>query len=61
MRSRCGTTTYLGGLLSDTLSFRVVYLVAALFVFAALIVAGVIGIVALVKPPARPMRYPPHT
>lgn len=53
---------FLGGLLSDAFSFRLVYVVAALFVFAALVVAGVIGIVALVKekPPARPMPYPPH-
>lgn len=53
---------FLGGLLSDAFSFRLVYVAAALFVFAALVVAGVIGIVALVKekPPARPMPYPPH-
>ncbi|MEV7549502.1 MFS transporter [Amycolatopsis sp. NPDC089917] len=52
----------LGGLLSDATGFRVVFMVAALFVFAALVVAGVLGIVALVKAktPARPMPYPPH-
>ncbi|EME51976.1 MFS transporter [Amycolatopsis decaplanina] len=52
----------LGGLLSDVTGFRVVYVVAALFVFVALVVAGVLGIVALAKAksPARPMPYPPH-
>ncbi|MFC3447838.1 MFS transporter [Amycolatopsis speibonae] len=52
----------LGGLLSDATGFRVVFVVAALFVFLALVVAGVLGIVALVKAktPARPMPYPPH-
>lgn len=39
----------LGSLLSDALSFRLVYVMAALFVFAALVVTGVIGIVALTK------------
>ncbi|EMD28126.1 MFS transporter [Amycolatopsis azurea] len=39
----------LGGLLSDVTGFRVVFVVAALFVLVALIVAGVLGIVALVK------------
>lgn len=53
---------FLGGLLSDAFSFRLVYLVAALFVFVALIVTGVIGIVALTKakPSVRPMPYPPQ-
>ncbi|MEV6907828.1 MFS transporter [Amycolatopsis sp. NPDC051071] len=53
---------FLGGLMSDALGFRVVYVVAALFVFVALVVAGVLGIVAMVKakPPVRPMPYPPH-
>ncbi|WP_410657375.1 MFS transporter [Amycolatopsis sp. lyj-112] len=52
---------FLGGLLSDSVGFRVVYLVAALFVFVALVVAGVLGIVALAKKPsASPMPYPPH-
>jgi MFS family permease len=37
---------FLGGLLSDAFSFRLVYVVATLFVFVALIVAGVLGIVA---------------
>ncbi|MFJ8914815.1 MFS transporter [Amycolatopsis sp. NPDC102389] len=52
----------LGGLLSDVIGFRVVYVVAALFVVVALVVAGVLGIVALTKAkaPARPMSYPPH-
>ncbi|WP_414940645.1 MFS transporter [Amycolatopsis sp. cmx-11-51] len=52
----------LGGLLSDAVGFRVVYLVAAVFVFAALVVAGVIGIVAVMKtkPPAQSMPYPPQ-
>ncbi|ONF67461.1 MFS transporter [Amycolatopsis keratiniphila] len=40
----------LGGLLSDATGFRVVFVVAALFVFVALVVAGVIGIVTLAKP-----------
>ncbi|MFE6613221.1 MFS transporter [Amycolatopsis sp. NPDC057786] len=40
----------LGGLLSDATGFRVVFVVAALFVFVALVVAGVIGIVALARP-----------
>ncbi|MFD6072083.1 MULTISPECIES: MFS transporter [Amycolatopsis] len=40
----------LGGLLSDATGFRVVFVVAALFVFAALVVAGIIGIVAVAKP-----------
>ncbi|MFC9253375.1 MFS transporter [Amycolatopsis thailandensis] len=46
----------LGGLLSDATGFRVVFVVAALFVLVALVVAGVLGIVALVKvkTPARP-------
>ncbi|SEP44103.1 MFS transporter [Amycolatopsis saalfeldensis] len=49
----------LGGLVSDTFSFRLVYLIAALFVFVALIVAAVIGIVALTaaKRPTQPMPY----
>ncbi|HET6287780.1 MAG TPA: MFS transporter [Amycolatopsis sp.] len=51
----------LGGLLSDALSFRLVYVVAALFVVLALVVTGVVGIVALTKkPPVRPMPYPPQ-
>ncbi|GAB3731598.1 hypothetical protein GCM10027598_54790 [Amycolatopsis oliviviridis] len=51
----------LGGLLSDATGFRVVFVVAALFVFVALVVAAVLGIVALTKkPPARPVPYPPH-
>ncbi|UUV34424.1 MFS transporter [Amycolatopsis roodepoortensis] len=40
----------LGGLLSDATGFRVVFVVAALFVFLALVVAGVIGIVTLARP-----------
>lgn len=44
----------LGGLLSDATSFRVVFVVAALFVFVALVVAGILGIVALAKPKAVP-------
>ncbi|RSN22256.1 MFS transporter [Amycolatopsis sp. WAC 01416] len=53
---------FLGGLLSDAFSFRLVYVVAALFVVMALVVTGVVGIVALtkVKPQARPMPYPPQ-
>ncbi len=42
---------FLGGLLSDTLGFRVVYMVAALFVFVALVVAGILGIVTLTGRP----------
>ncbi|MFI7122337.1 MFS transporter [Amycolatopsis sp. NPDC049868] len=45
----------LGGLLSDVTGFRVVYVVAALFVLVALVVAGVLGIVALAKP--KPVPY----
>ncbi|WET81370.1 MFS transporter [Amycolatopsis sp. QT-25] len=52
---------FLGGLLSDALSFRLVYVVAALFVVLALVVTGVVGLVALTKkPPVRPMPYPPQ-
>ncbi|WP_410601043.1 MFS transporter [Amycolatopsis sp. lyj-90] len=53
---------FLGGLLSDATGFRVVYLVAALFAFVALVVAGIIGIVTMVtaKPSARPMPYQPQ-
>lgn len=53
---------FLGGLISDAIGFRVVYVVAALFVFVALVVAGIIGIVVLAKakPAVRPMPYPPH-
>ncbi|RSN63566.1 MFS transporter [Amycolatopsis sp. WAC 04182] len=40
----------LGGLLSEATGFRVVFVVAALFVLVALVVAGVIGIVTLAKP-----------
>ncbi|WP_083255008.1 MFS transporter [Amycolatopsis orientalis] len=47
---------FLGSLLSDALSFRLVYVVAALFVFAALVVTGVIGIVALTKKETRHTR-----
>jgi MFS family permease len=62
---------FLGGLIADAVGFRLMYLVAALFVFGALIVAGVIGIVTLVsaKPPVQPMPFgmpyppqgPPHS
>ncbi|OKJ96439.1 MFS transporter [Amycolatopsis sp. CB00013] len=45
----------LGGLLSDATGFRVVFVVAALFVFVALVVAGILGIVALAKP--KPLPY----
>ncbi|WP_344860610.1 MFS transporter [Amycolatopsis ultiminotia] len=50
---------FLGGLVSDALGFRLVYLLAALFMVIALIVAAVIGIVALAsaKPPVQPMPY----
>ncbi|WP_181774372.1 MFS transporter [Amycolatopsis pittospori] len=53
---------FLGGLVSDAIGFRVVYVVAALFVFVALVVAGIIGIVTLAKakPSIQPMAYPPH-
>ncbi|MFD9892485.1 MFS transporter [Amycolatopsis sp. NPDC059027] len=57
---------FLGGLISDALSFRIVYLIAALFVFVALVAAAVTGIVTLMsaKPPAPPMPhgvpYPPQ-
>ncbi|AGM04471.1 MFS transporter [Amycolatopsis keratiniphila] len=44
----------LGGLLSDATGFRVVYVVAALFVLLALVVAGVLGIVTLAKPKPLP-------
>ncbi|OLZ46625.1 MFS transporter [Amycolatopsis keratiniphila] len=44
----------LGGLLSDATGFRVVYVVAALFVLVALVVAGVLGIVTLAKPKPLP-------
>jgi len=44
----------LGGLLSDATGFRVVFVVAALFVFVAIVVAGVLGIVALAKPKPLP-------
>ncbi|MBB5856056.1 MFS transporter [Amycolatopsis umgeniensis] len=52
----------LGGLLSDATGFRVVFVVATLFVFVALVVAGILGIVAATKakPPVPPMPYPPH-
>ena len=40
----------LGGLLSDATGFRVVFVVAALFLLVALVVAGVIGIVVLARP-----------
>ncbi|RSN26755.1 MFS transporter [Streptomyces sp. WAC 05977] len=40
----------LGGLLSDATGFRVVFVVAALFVFLALVVAGVLGILTLARP-----------
>ncbi|MFK0246578.1 MFS transporter [Amycolatopsis azurea] len=39
----------LDGLLSDVTGFRVVFVVAALFVLVALVVAGILGIVASVK------------
>ncbi|MFE0025049.1 MFS transporter [Amycolatopsis sp. NPDC059021] len=56
---------FLGGLVSEALSFRLVYLIAALFTFVALIAAGVTGVVTLMsaKPPVQPMPpgmpYPP--
>ncbi|WP_410649133.1 MFS transporter [Amycolatopsis sp. cmx-4-54] len=40
----------LGGLLSDATGFRMVFVVAALFVFAAIVVAGIVGIITLAKP-----------
>jgi MFS family permease len=54
-----GIAPLLGALLSDAFSFRLVYLIGALFVFVALIVTAVAGIVSLMaaKPPAQPMPY----
>ncbi|HEY2060131.1 MAG TPA: MFS transporter [Amycolatopsis sp.] len=50
---------FLGALISDSTSFRLMYLIGAVFVFLALIVAAVLGIVAMVsaKPKVQPMPY----
>jgi MFS family permease len=49
----------LGALISDSTNFRLMYLIGAVFAFIALMVTGVVGIVAMVaaKPKVQPMPY----